>query len=122
MWLWDLDPGISGAIWNGRDLWLHDMRGGLGTFEGNLDFGILRRTQGIERIRVMMGDQSLWILSDLVEIGNSGIRLLDLGGMSITNIKTRFCFYHLVDWINHSWDYLDHFLEIGIWFGSLEEI
>ena len=122
MWLWDLDPGISGAIWNGRDLWLHDMRGGLGTVEGNLDFGILRRTQGIERIRVMMGDQSLWILSDLVEIGNSGIRLLDLGGMSITNIKTRFCFYHLVDWINHSWDYLDHFLEIGIWFGSLEEI
>lgn len=80
------------------------------TVEGNLDFGILRRTQGIERIRVMMGDQSLWILSDLVEIGNSGIRLLDLGGMSITNIKTRFCFYHLVDWINHSWDYLDHFL------------
>ncbi|KAF2572813.1 hypothetical protein F2Q70_00000899 [Brassica cretica] len=81
MWLWDLDPGISGAIWNGRDLWLHDMRGGLGTVEGNLDFGILRRTQGIERIRVMMGDQSLWILSDLVEIGNSGIRLLDLGGI-----------------------------------------
>ncbi|KAL0747319.1 hypothetical protein Bca101_029321 [Brassica carinata] len=79
MWLWDLDPGISGAIWNGRDLWLHDMRGALGTVEGNLDFGILRRTQGIERIRVMLGDQSLWILSDLVEIGNSGIRLLDLG-------------------------------------------
>ncbi|KAH0863518.1 hypothetical protein HID58_080729 [Brassica napus] len=79
MWLWDLDPGISGAIWNGRDLWLYDMRGGLGTVEGNLDFGILRRTQGIERIRVMMGDQSLWILSDLVEIGNSEIRLLDLG-------------------------------------------
>ncbi|KAL0671080.1 hypothetical protein Bca4012_033784 [Brassica carinata] len=57
------------------------MRGGLGTVEGNLDFGILRRTQGIERIRVMMGDQSLWILSDLVEIGNSGIHLLDLGGI-----------------------------------------
>ncbi|KAL0814834.1 hypothetical protein Bca101_071277 [Brassica carinata] len=56
------------------------MRGGLGTIEGNLNFGILRRTQGIERIRVMMGNQSLWILSDLVEIGNSGIRLLDLGG------------------------------------------
>ncbi|CAG7895074.1 unnamed protein product [Brassica rapa] len=90
MWLWDLDPGISGAIWNGQDLRLQDMRGGLGIVDGNLDFGIFRRTQGIERIRVMMGDQCFWIFTDQVEIGDSGIRLLDLGDLSITNNNTRF--------------------------------
>ncbi|KAG2269903.1 hypothetical protein Bca52824_064458 [Brassica carinata] len=86
------------------------MRGGLGTIEGNLNFGILRRTQGIERIRVMMGNQSLWILSDLVEIGNSGIRLLDLGEIWFGSLE-------------EIWDFfMDFFIEIllvlvkqGLW-------
>ncbi|WZY98436.1 hypothetical protein YC2023_070765 [Brassica napus] len=70
----------------------------------------------------MMVGQKIWILSDLVEIRKSGIRLLDLGGMSIIHIKMRFFFSHLVDWINLSRDFLDRFLEIGIRFGCFEEI
>ncbi|KAF2544905.1 hypothetical protein F2Q70_00021784 [Brassica cretica] len=58
---------------------LSDLGGAMGIFKEDWDLGMLRGTQGIEEIRVMIAGQRIWLLSDLEEIRNLGNQLSDLG-------------------------------------------
>lgn len=92
----------------------------MGSINGEGRLGIFG---GDKEIRGMMVDRRIWILSRSgVEIGLSANQLSDLGGMRITNRKTRFFSGHSVDWNINSWDCFDKVLEIGIWLGKVEEI